>query len=248
MDLYLLVFLLLASPFVGSFLALLAFRLPEREDVVAARSHCRSCGTVLRAADLVPIVSFVRLKGHCRACGAPIPFAYPLIELGAILIAVLAAFFASGWFLLVTCLLGWALLAAAAADLRVFILPNAITLPLTPAGLAVAYFMLDANLFTHVIGAVAGGGALWLVDIAYRRVRGRAGLGMGDVKLVTAAGAWLGWPYLPWLIMVATLIALAMALAMRLSGTKITRATPLPYGAPLAAAFFALWLVRIQLI
>jgi leader peptidase (prepilin peptidase)/N-methyltransferase len=247
LDLFLLVFLLLASPFVGSFLALLAFRLPEREDVVAARSHCRSCGTVLRPADLLPIVSFVRLKGHCRTCGAPISFAYPLIELGAILIAIFSAIFASGWLLLVTCLLGWALLAAAAADLRVFILPNAITLPFIPAGLAVAHFMLGANLFTHVVGAIAGGSALWLIDFGYRRVRGRAGLGMGDVKLAAAAGAWLGWPYLPWLLVAATPIALAMALAMHVAGTKVTRTTPLPYGAPLAAAFFALWLVRIQM-
>jgi leader peptidase (prepilin peptidase)/N-methyltransferase len=161
------------------------------------------------------------------------------------LVAILSALFASGWLLLVTCLLGWALLAAAAADLRVLILPDAITLPLLPAGLAVAHFLLSANLLDHVIGAVAGGGALWIVDIAYRRARGRAGLGMGDVKLVTAAGAWLGWPTLPWLIIAATLIALGLVLVMRLTGTRVTGTTPVPFGAPLAAAFFALWLVRL---
>lgn len=248
MDLSILAFVLAASPFVGSFLALLAFRLPEHEDVVFKGSHCRSCGTPLGLFDLIPIVSFIRLNAHCRACGAAIPLAYPLIEIGAVIVAVAAAFFAGGWLLLVTCCLGWALLAAAAADLRVFILPNAITLPLIPAGLAAAYFLLHANIWDHVIGAAAGGGALWLVEAGYRKIRGRVGLGMGDVKLVAAAGAWLGWFWISWLVLLATVLAFGMILAMRAAGRKVTAATHIPYGPPLAAAFFALWLVRIQLI
>ncbi|MFO1187697.1 MAG: A24 family peptidase [Alphaproteobacteria bacterium] len=160
----------------------------------------------------------------------------------------MSAFFAGGGMLLVTCCLGWALLAAAASDLRVFILPNAITLPLVPAGLAVAYFQLHADLLDHAIGAAAGGGALWLLEFGYRKIRDRVGLGMGDVKLVAAAGAWLGWFWISWLVLLATVLALAMILAMRAAGRKVTATTHIPYGAPLAAAFFTLWLVRIQLI
>lgn len=248
MDLTILVFVLAASPFVGSFLALLAFRLPEHEDVVFKASHCRACGTPLGLADLIPVISFVRLNAHCRACGAPIPLAYPLIELGAVGIALVSAVLASGWLLLATCALGWALLAAAASDLRVFILPNAITLPLAPAGLAAAYFLLHADIWDHVIGAAAGGGALWLLEFVYRKIRGRVGLGMGDVKLVAAAGAWLGWFWISWLVLLATVLALAMILAMRAAGQKVTATTHIPYGAPLAAAFFVLWLVRIQML
>ena len=245
MNIYLPVFLLIASPFIGSFLGLLAFRLPEHEDVVHRRSRCRACEAVLKPRDLVPIVSYFALRKRCRACGAPISAAYPLIETGALLVAIVSVSVASGWMLLITCLLGWALLTAAATDLRVFILPNAITLPLIPAGLAVAYFLTGEDIWDHIIGAIAGGGALFALDWIYERVRRRRGLGMGDVKLVAAAGAWLGWPYLSWLVLLAAALALVMLLVMRARGTMVTATTPLPFGAPLSAAFFALWVVRL---
>lgn len=245
MSLYLPVFLLIASPFIGSFLGLLAFRLPEHEDVIRANSRCRACGTAVKPFDLIPIVSYFALRRRCRSCAAPISAAYPLIEGGALIVAVVSVYLASGWLLVVTCLLGWALLTAAATDLRVFILPNAITLPLIPAGLLVTYFLHPDNIWDHVIGMIAGGGALYALDWIYERIRHRRGLGMGDVKLVAAAGAWLGWPYLSWLIVIASVLAIPMMLVMRVTGIKLSTTTPLPYGAPLSVAFFALWITRI---
>ena len=236
------IFLLIASPFVGSFLGLLAHRLPEHEDVVFKRSHCRACGKPLEILELIPIFSYLRQRGKCRACGAPIPFTYPLIEVGAVLITLSALYFTQSWILLATCGLGWALLAAAAADLRVFILPNVITLPLIPAGLAVIYFAAPNEFLAHVLGAAAGGASLYLLDLAYRSARGRAGLGMGDVKLLAGAGAWLGWTYLPWVVLIACVLGLAGVLVLKFSGRSINGTTPLPFGAPLAASFFALWI------
>ena len=246
---YLPIFLLLASPFVGSFLGLLAFRLPAKEEVVLGRSRCRSCGTVLSPLELVPIASYIMLRARCRTCGAPIPIVHLLLEIGAVLVAITGVCVASGWLLITTCVLGWSLLTAAASDLRTFILPNAITLPLIPAGLVVARFLLrNDSVWDHVIGAIAGGAALYALDWTYERLRRRRGLGMGDVKLVAAAGAWLGWSYLSWLVLLASALALVLVLSWRLSGRTISATTAIPYGAPLSAAFFLMWIFRVAVL
>lgn len=244
---YLPIFLIAASPFIGSFLGALAFRLPEKEEFVFGRSHCRSCGKTLGPVDLLPIVSWLILRGRCRACGERIPLVHPLIEIGAVVVAVAAVFASAGPLLVVTCLLGWALLLAAAIDLRVFILPNAITLPLIPVGLAANYLLSpERSVWDFVIGAAAGAGLFFVIGLLYEKLRHRRGLGMGDIKLMAAAGAWLGWQPLSWLVLLATVFALALVLALRIGGKAITGTTALPYGAPLAAAFFVLWIARLS--
>ena len=108
---------------------------------------------------------------------------------------------------LVSCLLAWAMLAVAVVDARHFIVPDALSLPAIPAGLLASGSLLDPWSqglveVDHIVGAVAGGLCLWVVREVYARVRGREGLGLGDVKLASAGGAWTGWqglsPYCCW--------------------------------------------------
>jgi leader peptidase (prepilin peptidase)/N-methyltransferase len=148
----------------------------------------------------------------------------------------------SGWLMWASLGLGWTLLAMAAIDLRHYLLPDVLTLPLIPAGLAVAW-ALDPDLVPeHLLGAVLGfvvfAGIAWL----YRRLRGRHGLGLGDAKLLAAAGAWLGWAALPSVVVIGAAIALALALAQALGGAKLALTGKLAFGPHLALAFWLVWL------
>jgi leader peptidase (prepilin peptidase)/N-methyltransferase len=203
---------LLAAPFVGSFVATLAWRLPRGEPAILGRSACPACGTTLNAIDLIPVFGWLLRRGHCRACAAPIAPAYPLTELAAVGAAAWAAWaVAPGWPLWAVCGLGWALLALALIDARHFLLPDVLTLPLVLAGLAAA--LADGPSWPipprdALIGAATGYVVLLAVGFLYRRLRGREGLGQGDAKLLAAAGAWTGWMGLPSVVLIAALAAL----------------------------------------
>ncbi|RJF80807.1 prepilin peptidase [Oleomonas cavernae] len=182
-----------SRPFIGSFLSVLAVRLPEGRGVVAGRSACPACGAALRARDLVPVLSFAVLRGRCRDCGGAISPLYPALELGALGLALWSLAAVPGPIVWWSCLLGWALLALAAIDLRCWRLPDVLTLPLGAAGLVFAELMLPGRLGEQLIGAVAGFGLIFAVDLVYQHWRGRIGLGRGDAKLLAAGGAWVGW-------------------------------------------------------
>ena len=239
--------LLIASPFIGSFLALLAYRLPEHEDIVFAPSKCRNCGHALAIRDLIPFVSYAFDGAKCRFCSGRISATYPLVELGALLVTVSAIWAANGWLTLATCGFGWAMLVLFVTDVRTLKLPNAVTLPLIPIGLGVTYAFHGAygELRDSVIGAIAGGAILFGTAMAYRLLRGRTGLGMGDVKLFSAAGAWLGWQALPLVMLGACLIVLAGAIVFRIARRlALNGRTMLPLGAGLAPAIYVIWLVK----
>ena len=127
-------------------------------------------------------------------------------------------------------LLGWWLLALALIDLRAWRLPDVLTLPLIAAGLAAAALgLLPAVDLLHALaGAAVGYLALAGIGWAYRRLRGRDGLGLGDAKLLAAAGAWLGVESLPWLVLIAALLGLALALAARAAAPRRDRGAVRP--------------------
>jgi len=131
--------------------------------------------------------------------------------------------------------LGLVLAFAALIDWRRMILPDWITLPLIPLGWTVAALQ-EPNLAERLIGTVCG--YLFFAGIAelYRRLRGRDGLGLGDAKLLAAAGAWIGWRDLPSVVLLGSVAALAWALATRRDPER-----PLPFGPFLAAAFWLVW-------
>ncbi|MBY5935567.1 prepilin peptidase [Tateyamaria omphalii] len=233
---------LLISPAVGSFLAVLVDRLPRGEDVVRAPSACRSCGARLGLRDLVPVLSFVLLRGRCRRCCASIPPMTLYIEILAIGAAVLAVLAGGGPVaVLLNALWLWLLVALAATDLVWFRLPDPLTAALGAVALGLAALPGGIGLIPALVGAVAGAGSFAALRWAYARLRGREGLGMGDVKLMAGLGGFAGVAALPQLVLVAALMALAAALVTR-GGMAGTRA--LPFGAALCAAGAVLWLMR----
>ena len=217
----------------------LAGRAPEprpRYDLVAPRSACPACGHAIGALDNVPVLSWLALRGRCRACRAPISPRYPIVELAAGALALAAVWqFGPGAKGLAACALLWALLALAFIDADTQLLPDDITLPLLWGGLAANLFGLFVPLASAVIGAMAGYLALWAVYWLFKLIRGKEGMGYGDFKLLAALGAWLGWPMLPQIVLVSSVLgAVGGILMIVLKGRD--KAVPLPYGPWLAAA------------
>lgn len=230
----LVLFLLLAAPFVGSFVATFVVRWPQGRPVVLARSTCPSCAAPIRVYDLVPVFAWLLRRGRCRSCGAPIAALYPLSELAALGIALWAVTAFGGVDLALVCILGWALLALALVDLRTMLLPDILTLIVLALGLLAA--ALEGRLPDALLGAAVGFAAFSIVAFGYRRWRGRDGLGLGDVKLLAAAGAWVGWAGLPGLVFLASIAALTAALLLALRGRRDIGCAEIAFGPYLAVA------------
>lgn len=234
--------MVLAAPFAGSFLGVVVRRLPEGQPITWARSRCEFCGTTLRMQDLVPLWSWLATRGRCRYCGHPLGWFYPAIELSAVMVALVgvAADGAAGAWL--GCVLGWWLLALGWIDVRCWLLPDALTLPLVIAGLAAAVAFDPERLTDRALGAALGYLSLRVVALLYRGLRGREGLGHGDAKLLAASGAWVGAMMLPQVVLGAAVSALLMAACLRLAGVRLGARSAMPFGPFLALATWLIWL------
>jgi leader peptidase (prepilin peptidase)/N-methyltransferase len=243
-------FLLMVAPAVGSFLGALIDRLPREEDILRAPSRCRSCGTRLRAVDLVPLLSFVVLRGKCRYCAAPLPGWLPLMELAAFGLAGLAVLRGGDdWQIWTSAGVLWLLLALGVCDLLWFRLPDALTAAL--AALCLGAAVGNGLGMLALAGGLLGAGAFLALRVGYMSLRGREGLGLGDVKLMAGLGALTGPAHLPLLVLVAALGALLATLILRWGGGVrggLRGDLALPFGAALTAAGGALWLMEKTLI
>lgn len=231
----------------GSFIATLAIRWPEGRSVAQGRSACEHCGAVLGPAELVPVFSFFRQRGQCLHCGGPIARSHVVTELLALAIGVVAGLAAPGAEGAAGAVFGWLLLALAALDLAAFWLPNGLNAALAASGLAVGALGIGAPIEARLIGGVTGFAALWGVAWAYKRLRGRQGLGGGDPKLFGAIGCWLGWEALPLVLLAACLIGLAAVLGMMSAGRRVQGTDRMAFGVLLAAAAWTIWLGLTQL-
>ncbi|QJP74248.1 prepilin peptidase [Burkholderia glumae] len=208
--------------------------LPARYDLSVPRSACPHCGHVLRAWENVPVLSYLALRGRCSRCRAPIGIRYPLVELvsGALAVASLAVFgpvpAALAAFGLCAMLVAMSLI-----DIKTGYLPDSMTLPLLWAGLVVNLWGSFVDLREAVIGAIAGYLFLWCVFWLFKWLRGIEGIGYGDLKLLAALGAWLGWIALPQILLVAALSGAVVGLAATWRG-RMRFEEPLPFGPFLA--------------
>jgi leader peptidase (prepilin peptidase)/N-methyltransferase len=208
------IFVFLFGLVIGSFLNVCIVRIPERKSIVMPASACTKCGAAIRAYDNIPVVSYVLLGGKCRNCKAPISAMYPAVEFLTGLL-FLGCYYAFG---LTPEALKWAVFSALTivlvfTDLRERILPDVVNFSGLAMGLALSFFtkptdgtalLISNHVFAFpppapvlsfadaVFGAAVGSGLLWLVSEAYFRLRGREGMGLGDVKMMLMAGAFLG--------------------------------------------------------
>jgi len=202
--------------------------------LAAPRSRCGACGHAIRWYENIPLLSWLALRAKCSACGTPISVRYPLVELATGLLFGLA-----GWkFGPNLATLGWCaaialLVAMALIDLDTKYLPDDLTYPLLWLGLLMAALGGTIPLSTAVWGVIAGYVPLWLIATGFALLMKRQGMGGGDLKLLAALGAWLGWQAILPIILIASLVGLCVNVPRMLLG-KHQRHQQYPFGPFLA--------------
>lgn len=214
---------------IGSFLNVCIYRLPSSTSIInPSRSFCPKCNSAIQFYDNIPVFSYLWLKGRCRHCKTPISFRYPLIELMTGIIAI-DIFFMFGltpesvvYFVFIS-----SLLVITFIDIDHEIIPDIITLPGIPIGLA-ASFVLPAMTFkSSLLGLLVGGGSLLLVAWTYSLITRKEGMGGGDIKLLGMIGTFIGWKGVIFTIFAASLAGTFVGMiVMLLKGKNLKFAIP----------------------
>lgn len=216
--------------------------LPESPtyNLVTPNSSCPQCGHQIRARENIPLLSWLALRGKCSQCASPIPVRYPLVEL---LTGLCSAFVAwhYGFTLLALAVLvlSWMLIALIFIDLDHMLLPDQLTLPLLWLGLLASLGITEVNPRDAILGAAAGYLSLWSVYWAFKLLTGKEGMGYGDFKLLAALGAWVGWQYLPMIILLSSCVGALFGLAIMLLKKRQqaeSESLAIPFGPYLATA------------
>ena len=224
---------------------------PAPISLSAPRSRCPACGHAIRWYENIPVLSYLALRGKCSGCGVAISMRYPLVETAtAALFVACGVHFGAQPAVLLWCGVVATLVALALIDLDTQFLPDDLTLPLVWAGIvSAALGWIPVSLAASVGGAVAGYLSLWFVHHTYRLLRGREGMGAGDFKLLAALGAWLGWPLIPSIILLASAVGAVVGIGL-IVFRQHDRDVPIPFGPYLAgggiaALFFGEPLTRL---
>jgi leader peptidase (prepilin peptidase) / N-methyltransferase len=215
---------------IGSFLNVVAYRLPRHESLITPASHCPRCDTPVKPYDNIPVLSWLLLRGHCRSCGESISVRYPLVEFLTGMLC-LGAVLDGGSTVKIVLALGLVLLVVPIAliDLEHRLIPNRLTLPGAIFALAVGLALDPGGESTRLIAAAAGGGFLLVAALAYP-----GGMGMGDVKLAGMMGLFLGSAVAPALLIALLSGTVVGAVVIARKGAAAGRKTAIPFGPFLA--------------
>jgi leader peptidase (prepilin peptidase)/N-methyltransferase len=216
---------------IGSFLNVVAYRLPRGESLAHPGSHCPSCDAPVRAYDNIPLLSWLLLRGRCRACSAPIARRYPTVEaVTAALFAAVAVVHAHDTTMLVLGIVLVAFLVPIAlidADHR--LIPNKLTLPAAVLGIVLGTALDPGGEVERLVAGLAAGALLAVPSLLHPK-----GMGMGDAKLVAVLGLYLGVAIVP-AFFVAFAVGTAVGLGIMLrKGLSAGRKTAVPFGPFLA--------------
>ncbi len=209
---------------------------PVRYNLVVPRSSCPKCGHGIGALENIPIISYLVLRGRCAGCKTPISIRYPVVEaISGVAAGYIAWHFGFGLAALAAIVFAWSLIALTVIDFDTQLLPDSITLPLLWIGLLANTSAMFAPLDAAVLGAIAGYLALWSVYWMFKLATGKEGMGFGDFKLLAAIGAWLGWKFVPLVILLSSFVGATVGILLIIF-RRHGRSTPIPFGPYLAAA------------
>jgi len=255
--------LLIIGLLIGSFLNVVIFRIPKMMEqefrseccdfltindekttqskdkkitLSTPNSTCPSCQTPIKPWHNIPVFSYLFLRGKCASCKTSISIRYPIIEATTGLLSVLTiyllGFNGAG---LIALVLLWSLICLTMIDFDTQLLPDNMTLPLLWLGLIANYFSLYTSLGDALLGAIFGYLSLWSVFWLFKLVTGKEGMGYGDFKLLAALGAWMGWQFLPLIILLSSLVGAVIGIAgIIILGRN--KNIPIPFGPYLAIA------------
>ena len=246
----------------GSFLNVCIYRIPREESVIAPGSHCPHCGTPIAWYHNIPLLSWILLRARCRHCGGPISCRYVIVEfLTAVLFLLVWLKFSPArplglaaipdvrlvpvyWLAIFGLLLG------TFVDLEHMIIPDRVSLGGIVLGIGLSALLpvlhhqhsLLQGLSASIVGAAVGSGTLWFTAMLGKLIFKKDAMGMGDVKLLGAIGAFLGWIAVLFTVMVSSLVGAAVGLSLVLSRRKEMQSR-IPYGPylALAAVIWILW-------
>ncbi len=210
----------------------------EKFNLAYPNSRCPNCKSAIKPWQNIPVVSYLLLKGACANCKVKISPRYPILEATTALLSALVFWhFGPTPQALLGLVFLWALISLTMIDVDHYLLPDSITLPLLWLGILVNFFGIYTTLEASVIGAMAGYLSLWSVYWAFKLLTGKEGMGFGDFKLLGALGAWMGWQYLPMIILLSSLVGAVLGIGAILFMGR-DKAKPLPFGPYLAVAGF----------
>ncbi len=216
----------------GSFINVLIYRIPRKMSLLKPPSTCPNCLTKIRYYDNIPILSFIILKGRCRHCRTKISSRYPMVELSAGLLAVLAIFVfgvtPKGG---IAVFLTFIFIAVFFIDLEFTIIPDVFTLPGTVLGFCLSFIPGGfVSWKQSLIGLIVGGGVFLLVGLLGEFIFKKEALGFGDVKFAAMLGAFLGWQNLLLILVLASFLGSIVGITMiYLSGRK-DKSSYIPFG------------------
>jgi len=208
----------------------------QKVNLIFPGSSCQSCQHKITALENIPVISYLFLKGRCSSCKVKISLQYPIIEMFTGLVTAYVAWH-FGFSLQTLCavFLTWALICMSMIDLEHSLLPDDITLPFIWLGLACNIFGIFTDIYSSLIGAMLGYGILWIIFMSFKATTGKEGMGYGDFKLLALLGAWMGWQYLPLIILLSSITASIIGLAMIIFKGR-DKAAAFPFGPYLAIA------------
>ncbi len=233
------VFSFLFGMILGSFLNVCIYRVPRKRSIVNPPSSCPQCGEGIRFYDNIPVISYIMLMGRCRNCRHSIPVQYPLVELiaGLLSLSLFTNYGLSSSYPLYL-LFSLSLVVISFIDLQHKIIPDVISLPGIVCGLAASIIFGQISWLDSLIGIIAGGGVLYLIAVIFERMTGKVGMGGGDIKLLAMIGAWMGWPALPFVVLISSLTGVIIGSVSLLLSRKGLR-TRIPFGPFLAIGALA---------
>ncbi len=222
---------------IGSFLNVCIYRIPRGESVNFPPSHCPGCNQRIAARDLIPLLSYIRLKGRCRFCDSKISPLYPFIELlTGLLFAAVYLRFGHTVLLYKVLFLIPVLITVTFIDLRHYIIPDKVTVFALAGGLVLNVFTRDLTLMSSLLGLISAAGFLLLIALV-----SRGGMGGGDIKFAAVIGLFLGWPNGLFAVFLGCMLAGLVGIVLLLTRLK-GRKDAIPFGPFLCAgALAAVW-------
>ena len=209
--------------------------MPHNISVVKGRSYCHSCNKQIRWFDNIPLLSFIFLKAKCRHCSTQIDLNYFLVELISALNFVLI-FYLFGFSLttILFFILSICFIIIIFIDMKHFIIPNELTFTLMVIGFIKSFDpylnqYLFPNYLNSLIGGVMGYSIIWFIIFAYKKLRNKEGMGLGDAKLLSAIGFWFGWISIPFILFFSSFVALIFAVPGLLNKSK-NMSSQIPFG------------------
>lgn len=220
--------------FVGSFLNVVAARIPQGQSLIRPPSHCNSCGHRLTALDLIPVWSWFRSGGKCRYCGVSFSIQYPLWEaLTSAIFILFAVTLGPVPELVVGLLLVSLLIAISQTDLRLYLIPDKIIVFGIAAGILLRILIHDAPWWDYTAGFFLGGGLLYLAAVLGEWLLKKEAMGGGDIKLLAMLGIYLGMKGVLLTIFFGSIIGLVITVVLLIAGI-MKQDQPIPFGPFLA--------------